>query len=83
MWTYNDIYRAIINYINRELRNSDYTLNFGVVCISNQKPHAIVKFCLRNVQTNKQSRWKTIVEGETSRELELSVSQTAITNAKV
>ena len=59
-----------------ELRNSDYTLNFGVVCISTQQPCAIVRFCLRNIQTNKQSRWKTIIEGGTNRELELSVIRT-------
>ena len=65
----------LINYISHKLRNSDYTLNFKVVCISTQQPCAIVKFCLRSIQTNKQSRWKTTIEGETSRELELSVGQ--------
>ena len=46
MWTYNDIYRAIVFYINQDLRDTDYTLNFGVVGIATQSPRAIVKFCL-------------------------------------
>ena len=38
MWTYNDIYQAIVFYINQDLRNTDYTLNFGVVGITTQTP---------------------------------------------
>ena len=79
MWTYNDIYRAIINYINHKFRNSEYILNFGVICISTQQPTAVVKFCLRNVQSNRQHRWKTVIDRETSQELEASVRQTVQT----
>ena len=73
MWLYNDIYRAIVFYINQDLRETDYTLNFGVVGISTQTPWAIVQFCLRNMQTNRQRWWKAIVVRETLRELENSV----------
>ena len=38
MWLYNDIYRAIVFYINQDLRDTDYTLNFEVVGISTQTP---------------------------------------------
>ena len=73
MWTYNDIYRVVIFYINQDLRDTDYTLNFGVVGIATQTPRVIVKFCLKNVQTNSQRQWRMIIVGETTRELESSV----------
>ena len=73
MWTYIDIYQAIVFYINQDLRDTDYTLNFGVVGIATQSLRAVVKFCLRNVQTNRQKCWKAIVVGETTRELEASM----------
>ena len=73
MWTYNDIYQAIVFYINQDLRDTDYTLNFGAVGIATLSPRAIVKFCLRNVQTNRQKHWKAIIVGETTRELEASM----------
>ena len=69
MWTYTDIYKAIIKYIDTDLRNTDYVLNFGVVAIATQSPQASVKFCLKNVQTNKQ-KW---LMGETILALEANV----------
>ena len=54
MWTYTDIYKAIIKYIDTDLYNTDYVLNFGVVAIATQSPRASIKFCLKNIQTNKQ-----------------------------
>ena len=44
MWTYTDIYKAIIKYIDTDLQNTDYVLNFGVVVIATQSPQASVKF---------------------------------------
>ena len=38
MWTYTAIYKAIIKYIDTDLRNTDYVLNFGVVAIATQSP---------------------------------------------
>ena len=38
MWTYTDIYKAIIKYIDTDLQNTDYVLNFGVVAIATQSP---------------------------------------------
>ena len=38
MWTYTDIYKAIIKYIDTDLQNTDYILNFGVVAIATQSP---------------------------------------------
>ena len=59
MWTYTDIYKAIIKYIDTDLCNTDYVLNFGVVAIATQSPRASVKFCLKNIQTNKQKMLDT------------------------
>ena len=59
MLTYTDIYKAIIKYIDTDLRNTDYILNFGVVAIATQSPQASVKFYLKNIQTNKQKKLDT------------------------
>ena len=53
MWMYTDIYKAIIKYIDTDLCNTDYVLNFGIVAIATQSPQASIKFCLKNIQTNK------------------------------
>ena len=38
MWTYTDIYKVIIKYVDTDLQNTDYVLNFGVVVIATQSP---------------------------------------------
>ena len=73
MWTYTNIYKAIIKYIGTNLRNTDYVLYFGVVAIATQSPQAFVKFCLKNIQTNKQKRWTVHLTGETIQALEANV----------
>ena len=73
MWAYTDIYKAIIKYIDTDLRNTDYILNFGIVAIATQTPQASVKFCIKNVQTNKQKRWTLLLMGETILALEANV----------
>ena len=73
MWTYTDIYKAIIKYIDTDLRNTDYILNFGLEAIATQSPLASVKFCLKNIQTNKQKRWTLLLTGETILALEANV----------
>ena len=65
MWMYTDIYKSIVRFIDSDLRNTDYILNFGVVAIATQSPRTSVKFCLRNIQTNKQKRWTFLLYGET------------------
>ena len=47
MWTYTDIYKSIVRFIDSDLRNTDYVLNFGVVAIATQSPRASVKFLLK------------------------------------
>ena len=70
---FTDIYKAIIKYIDTDLRNTDYVLNFGIVAIATQSPQASVKFCLKNIQTNKQKRWTLILTGETILALEANL----------
>ena len=78
MWTYTNIYKAIVRFIDSELRNTDYVLNFGMVAIATQSPSSSVKFWLRNIQTNKQKRWTLLLYGETLKELETSVRNAVI-----
>ena len=73
MWMYTDIYKSIVRFIDTDLRNTDYVLNFGIVAIATQSPRALVKFCLRNIQTNKQKRWTLLLYRETLTELEANV----------
>ena len=73
MWTYTDIYKAIIKYIDTDLHNTDYVLNFGIVAIATQSPRASVKFYLKNIQTNKQKCWPLILTGETILALEANL----------
>ena len=73
MWTYTDIYKAIIKFIDTDLQNTNYILNFGVVAIATQTPQASLKFCLKNVQTNKQKWWTLLLTGETILALEANV----------
>ena len=73
MWTYTDVYKAIIKYIDTDLRNTDYILNFGVVAIATQSPQASIKFCLKNIQTKKQKRWTLLLAAETILALEANV----------
>ena len=56
-----------------DLHNTDYVLNFGVVAIATQSPRASVKFCLKNIQTNKQKCWTLILTGETILALEANL----------
>ena len=44
MWTYTDIYKAIIKYIDTDLRNTDYVLNFGVVAIATNPLEHLLNF---------------------------------------
>ena len=78
MWMYTDIYKAIIKYIDTDLQNTDYVLNFGVVAIATQSPCASVKFCLKNVQTNKQKWWTLLLMGETILALEANVRASVV-----
>ena len=80
MWTYTDIYKAIIKYIDTDLRNTDYVLNFGVIAITTQSPQASIKFCLKNIQTNKQKHWTLILTRETILALEANLRASMATH---
>ena len=53
MWTFTDVYRALVDYVVQDLRDGTYKLNWGIVAIAQISPWAIVKFTLRNVKNNK------------------------------
>ena len=73
MWMYTDIYKLIVRFIDADLRNTYYVLNFRIVAIATQSPRVSVKVCLRNIQTNKQKRWTLLLYGETLNELKTNV----------
>ena len=69
MWEYDDVYWAIVTFINQELCNTDLTLNFGVIALLAHSNQVLVKFKLLNLQTNKSSRWISVLTGNTIEEL--------------
>ena len=53
MWTFTDIYHALVDYVVQDLSNGTYKLNWGVVAIAQNSPRAIVRLTLKNVKNNK------------------------------
>ena len=69
MWTFTDIYRALVDYVVQDLRDGTYKLNWGIVAIAQTSPQAIVRFTFRNVKNNKSKRWTAVIMGETMTQL--------------
>ena len=69
MWNYDDIYWGIIAFITRDLRDTDFTLNFGDVALSTHSNQALVKSILLNIHTNHSTRWTSVFMGKTIEEL--------------
>ena len=69
MWEFNDVYQAIVTFINQELHNTDLTLNFSVIALSTHSNQVLVKLNLLNLQTNKSSWWISVFTGNTIEEL--------------
>ena len=69
MWEYDDVYWAIVTFINQELHDTDLVLNFGVVALSTYSNQALLKFKLLNLQTCKSSHWISDLMGKTIEEL--------------
>ena len=69
MWTFTDVYRALVDYVVQDLRDGTYKLNWGIVAIAQTSPRAIVRFTLRNVKNNKSKRWTAVIMGETMTQL--------------
>ena len=68
MWEY-DIYWAVITFINQELQDTNFMLNFGVVTLSTHSNQALLKFKLLNLQTSRSTHWISMIMGETLEEL--------------
>ena len=69
MWTFTDIYRALVDFIVQDLRDGTFKLNWGIVAIAQSSPRAVVRFTLRNVKNNRSKRWTAVIMGETMAEL--------------
>ena len=69
MWTYDDIYKALITFINQDLTDTDYTLNFGMITLSTHSNQALLKFKLLNVQISHSTRQICVIMGDTIEEL--------------
>ena len=69
MWKYDDVYQAIVTFINQELHDTELTLNFGVITLSTHSNQVLVKLKLLNLQTNKSACWVSVLTGDTIEEL--------------
>ena len=76
MWDYDDIHRAVIQYYQRELRQTDLDLNFSVIALSTDTPRALVRFTLYNNNTSQFRQWTTVLAGERIQELKEMLKQT-------
>ena len=52
MWTFTDIYRALVDFVVQDLRDGSFKLNWGIVAIAQSSPRAIIKFTLKIVKNN-------------------------------
>ena len=65
MWTYTDVYQALVDYVMQNMKEGNYKLNWGIVAIAANTPRVIVRFTLKNVCTNRSKMWTTVLVGET------------------
>ena len=43
MWTFTDVYRALVDYVVQDLRDGTYKLNWGIVAIAQTSPRGHCK----------------------------------------
>ena len=72
MWSYTDVYRALVNYVVQDLKDGAYQLNWGILAIAELTPRVIVWFTLRNISNNHSKMWTTVLVGETMAQLTVS-----------
>ena len=72
MWSYTDVYHALVDYVVQDLKHGTYKLNWGIVAIVELTPRIIVQFTLRNVSNNCSKMWTTVSVGETMAQLTAS-----------
>ena len=53
MWTFTDIYRALVDFVVQDLRDGTFKLNWGIVAIAQSSPRAVIKFTLKIVKNNR------------------------------
>ena len=44
MWSYTDVYHALVDYVVQDLKDGTYKLNWGIVAIAELTPRIIVRF---------------------------------------
>lgn len=76
MWGFMPIYRTIINYIDKGLRDKPYSLNFSIIATSTVTPRVLVRFTLTSHITESQVKWTTILYAETVSQLYNAVEHT-------
>ena len=72
MWSYTDVYHALVDYIVQDLKDGTYKLNWGIVAIVELTPRVIVQFTLWNVSNNHSKMWTTSLVGATMAQLTVS-----------
>ena len=69
MWSYTDVYHALVDYVVHDLKDGTYKLNWGIVAIAELTPRVIVCFTLQNVSNTCSKMWTTVLIGETMDQL--------------
>ena len=75
MWSYTDVYRSLVEYVNQDLKDRTFKLNWGIVAIAELMPRVIVHFTPRNVHTNHSKSWTSVLVGETMAQLTISMCE--------
>ena len=70
------IYRTIINYIDKGLRDKPYSLNFSIIASATLTPRVLVRFTLTSHVTESQLKWTTILYAENVNQLYNAVEHT-------
>ena len=65
MWSYTNMYHALVDNVVEDLRDGMFKLNRGIVAIAELMPRDIVHFTLRNLSNNHSKMWTTTLVDET------------------
>ena len=69
MWSYTDVYHALVDYVVQDLKDGTYKLNWRNMAIAELTPRVIFHFTLQNVCNNHSKMWTTVLIGETMAQL--------------
>ena len=63
-WWYTDVYGVIIHYITEHLDPTNFLLNFGIIALHELRPKVILRFTLKNITKQSQTKLDPLLEGE-------------------